>query len=87
MNQYTPPSSNEIKPTNGYGTTGFVLAMVGLFVLPFLLGTLAIIFSAIGLSQENKPKGLAKAGLIIGIINVVWASLIGLVVRLVLYNR
>ena len=51
---------------------GFVLSLVGVLVLPIVTGPLGIIFSSIGLKSKKK-KGLAIAGLIIGIIDVVYA--------------
>ena len=72
--------------TNGSALTGFILSLVGLFLFGFILGVLAIIFSAIGLgkikkdSSKWKGKGLAIAGLIIGIIDIIgWLILIALI--------
>lgn len=64
---------------SGMAIAGFVCSVVGLilFVLwgwPFLLGTLGVIFSAIGLSgtrnDGQRGKGLAIAGLIVGILDI-----------------
>lgn len=63
--------------TNGMALTGFICSLVGLFLFGLILGVLAIIFSAIGLGEINKDKtkwkgkGLAIAGLIIGIVDIV----------------
>ncbi len=60
----------------GMGIASFVCAIVGLIVLAIPLGILAIIFGILGM-QGNRPyRGLAKAGFIIGIIDVV----VGLIV-------
>ena len=56
---------------------GFVIALVGFFILPIVLGPLGLIFSALGL-KSGKKKGLAIAGLIISVVNCVWV-VIGLV--------
>ncbi len=59
----------------GYSIAGFVLSLVGLLIAGIILGTLAIIFSIIGLVKADKEgrkgKGLAIAGLIIGIVDVI----------------
>lgn len=57
------------KKTNGMAIAGFVLS--------FFISPLGIIFSAIGLSQISKDsrqggKGLAIAGLILGILGTVF---------------
>jgi hypothetical protein len=52
---------------NGFAIAGFVCSLVGLFVL-WPLCVLGIIFSAIGLKSDR--RGLAIAGLIIGIVGV-----------------
>ncbi len=56
------------KKSNKLGTTGFVLALIGLVLcwIPFvnwILWILGVIFSFIGVFK--RPKGLAIAGLII----------------------
>lgn len=53
---------------NGFAIAGFVLSVVGWFVL-WPLVILGIIFSAVGLKSER--RGLATAGLIIGIVGIV----------------
>jgi hypothetical protein len=54
------------KERQGFAITSFVLALVGLLVFGLPLGILAIIFGA--LSFE---RGLGKAGMFIGIFDVV----------------
>lgn len=56
------------KKENAMGLTGFVVSLVGLFLcgIPSLIG---LILSAIGLKKE--PRGLAIAGVIIGLIGIV----------------
>lgn len=62
---------NAVQPTNGLAIAGFVLSIVG---CGFPIG---LILSAIALGQfkkdpNQKGKGLAIAGLVIGIISVVF---------------
>lgn len=72
---------NRNSSTNGMAIAGFVLGLVS-FLLNFwgIVGALAIIFSAIGLSQVSKSKQKGKVfaivGLISGIINVIYAFII-----------
>jgi thiol:disulfide interchange protein len=62
---------NNVQPTNGMAIAGFVLSMIG---CGFPVG---LILSSIALGQfkkdpNQKGKGLAIAGLVIGIISVVF---------------
>ena len=59
---------------------GFVLGLISCFLDFFgIVGIIAIVFSAIGLSQlsrtNQKGKVLAIIGLVLGIINVIYAVL------------
>lgn len=79
-NQQTPV----VKQSNGIGTAGLVLGILGLILsfipfasfLGFLLCLLAIIFGAKGISNVRKnsnltsTKGISTAGLVIGIIGL-----------------
>jgi hypothetical protein len=63
----TPGSSN------GMAVAALACGIVGLFVLEIILGPLAIIFGAIALRQAGHGagrRGIALAGLILGIIDV-----------------
>jgi hypothetical protein len=63
------------KKANGAATAGLVLSLIGLLIIPFLFGLLGIIFSGVGLSrnrEEYRGHGTATAGLIIGIIDILW---------------
>lgn len=85
MTQYAPnpPQPPAVKPSNGLGTTGFVLGLIGLVfsfipligVVAWPLVILGIIFSAIGLSKATKGhatnKGLAIAGLVVSVVGLV----------------
>ncbi|MFG2134311.1 DUF4190 domain-containing protein [Streptomyces sp. NPDC048751] len=78
------------QPSNGMGTTGLVLGIIGVvcsvtFFLWFfgvVLGILAIIFGAIGRGKANRGeatnKGAATAGLVCGIVATVILPLLGL---------
>jgi hypothetical protein len=70
--QYRPQQQS-----NGMGTAGLTLAIIGVF-LPCLL-IFGVIFSGIGLSRasEGQPTGTSKAGLIISLVGIVgWILLI-----------
>lgn len=85
MTQYAPnpPQQSAVKPSNGLGTTGFVLGLIGLLfsfipligVVAWPLVILGIVFSAIGISKAVKGtatnKGLAIAGLVVSIVGLV----------------
>ena len=71
------------KRNNGLGTAGFVCALVGAVfcwvpILNWIMLTLGLIFSLIGVIKKNVKKGLAIAGLIIsGIFFVVAIIIMG----------
>ncbi len=76
-NQTCPPGStiiiNEKRRSNGLGTAGFVLAVIGLFVswipvLGWVVWALGLIFSFFGIFKS--PRGLAVAGFIISVIDL-----------------
>ncbi len=82
--------------STGLATASLICGLAGLvlciilspfsLILVFILGPLAIIFGAIGMSQANKNpigagKGMARAGLILGILDIlIMVALIFLVV-------
>lgn len=60
--------------SNGIGTAGFVLALIGIFlgwvpVLGWIIWLLGLILSAVGVMR--KPKGLAIAGLVISLVGLI----------------
>ncbi|MDR1603130.1 MAG: DUF4339 domain-containing protein [Tannerella sp.] len=68
-----------VRETNGVGTAGFVLALVGLFlgwipVLGWLSWLIGLILSFVGIFKE--PKGLAIAGLVISCLGLIVLLLI-----------
>lgn len=68
--------------------TGFALSLVGLFVAGLVCGISGLILSVIGLKEtkENNAKGygLAIAGLVISIINILYAVTMLILVALVI---
>ena len=64
---------------NGLGVAGFVVALVGLIfswipllnAFSFWLSVIGIVLSLVALFLKNKSKGLAIAGLIIGVAGIV----------------
>lgn len=72
--------ANEDLKVDAFALVGFISGVVGLLIFPFFLGTVAVVFSAIGLSRiskgKSRGKGFAIAGLVLGIISVVWALIV-----------
>jgi hypothetical protein len=61
-------SNKSMGDGSGFAITGFIASILGLFILPIVFLPLGIIFSALGL--KSGKKGLAIAGLVIGIVGV-----------------
>ncbi|MDR1552074.1 MAG: FHA domain-containing protein [Prevotellaceae bacterium] len=68
---YTPPPKS-----SNMGIAALCCGIVGLFFAGIILGLLAIIFGAVGMSRQEKNKGLSITGLILGIIDFVLAVII-----------
>ena len=73
--------------TNGFAITGFVIGLVSMLIDPVgIFGTLAVVFSSIGLGKiknnGQKGKGLAVTGLILGIVALVW-----LVIKIIYWDE
>jgi len=71
---------NQQSKSNGIGTAGFVLALIGLFIgsVPFagwLIWFLGFLFSFIGVFKT--PRGLSIAGLIISLIGIILIIALG----------
>lgn len=72
-----------VRASNGMGTTGFVLALIGFFlswvpILGWIIWLLGLIFSFVGIFKA--PRGLAIAGLVISLIAfIVLIALIGII--------
>lgn len=80
INQQSPRS-------NGIGVAGFVLALIALFlgwvpVWGWLLWLLGLIFSFCGIFKI--PRGLAVAGLIISLVDLIFLILLSLGILVVL---
>ena len=65
--------------SNGAGTTGFVLALIALFlgwvpVLGWIIWVLGAIFSFVGVFKS--PKGMAIAGLVISFIGIILLTVV-----------
>jgi hypothetical protein len=83
VTQYAPPPQQTARPSNGLGTAGFVLGIIGLVfsfipligIIAWPLVILGVIFSAVGFSKASKGratnKGLAIAGLVVSIVGLV----------------
>lgn len=52
-----------------FGTSSLILGLIGLFICPFILSILGIIFGAIGMCKNQK---YSVAGLILSIIGIFW---------------
>ena len=77
--------SNNGRPQNGFGVTALVLGIVG---LPFMFAcgggiiasVLTLIFGWLGLKRAQAGvatnKGMAVAGLVLGVIGIVWFVLV-----------
>ena len=63
-----------------YGILSLIFAIIGIFFYGIILGPIAIILGVIGRKKDDS-KGLATAGLIIGIIVTILA-IIGLIFRI-----
>ena len=68
--------------TNGLGIAGFVVSLVGLVgicIAPgFLLSLVGTILSAVAMAEQ--PRGFAIAGLVLGLIGVLWLIVVVLIV-------
>ncbi len=82
-----PAEAGQEKRTSGKATAALVLGIIGIFLLPVICSTLAIIFGVMGRNEtEADPtlggRGMATAGLVLGIIGLI----LGLLVFIVLVS-
>lgn len=66
----------EKKASNIFAIIGLVLNLIGFFIFPLVFGTAGLICSIVGYTKADElrsGKGLAIAGIILGVINVLWA--------------
>lgn len=84
--QMPPPA----KTGNGFGVTAMVVGIIAVLLafVPFVsvfgivLAVVAIVFAVIGLIVKHRPRGMAIAGLVLGI----GAGLIGLLFSIIVYG-
>ncbi|MER6346082.1 DUF4190 domain-containing protein [Streptomyces sp. NPDC001595] len=80
MTSYGSPSTASARSrTNGLAVASLCCGIVGLFILNIVLGPLAVVFGAVARRQAAAKggAGMAKAGIVLGIIDVVlWLVLL-----------
>ena len=68
---------------NGQAIAALVLGIVGLVLLNYILGPLAIIFGGVGLYRANhgaERRGMSITGIILGIVDLIlWGVLLAVV--------
>lgn len=66
------------KPVNGLAIASMVIGIVGIFFFSIILGPLAIVLAAFALrtGNEKSGRGMAIAGLVLGIIDTVLAVIL-----------
>lgn len=74
--QYSVEYTRDTRPMNGLAVAGFVVGIVSCFLNFYgIVGVVALILSALGLSgcsrNNQRGKGLAIAGLVLGIVGTV----------------
>ncbi|GAA4305124.1 DUF4190 domain-containing protein [Streptomyces venetus] len=73
------PTASSGSRTNGLAIASLCCGIIGLFLLNIVLGPLAIIFGAVARRQAaaKNGAGMAKAGIILGVVDVVlWLVLL-----------
>jgi len=76
--------SQPYKPISRNGKISLILGIVGIFIASIILGPLAIYFGIKGLKKDEK-KGVARVGLILGIIDII-LFIISLVLLLTIFS-
>ena len=84
----TPQAQQVVQPTSaaassGFSTASIVLGAVAFFFLPWLFGTMGIVFGAIAVSRKQ-PR--AAVGLTMSILGLVLGSIIGAIVGMGMYT-
>ena len=62
-------------PGKGLGVAALVLGIIAQIILPMILGALALILGAVGMSKSKAvgmKNGMAVAGVVLGIIGLAW---------------
>jgi hypothetical protein len=78
-------SGQQAKPAMGFAIASIVCGIAGLFIFGYILGILAIIFGGIALRRiRNNPgtpgRGLAVAGMVLGLIDVILLAILMLAI-------
>ncbi|MFB8245282.1 DUF4190 domain-containing protein [Streptomyces sp. NPDC001046] len=77
MATYGGSSAASGSRTNGLAIASLCCGIIGLFFLNIILGPLAIVFGAIARRSAGNGAGMAKAGIILGVVDVVlWLILL-----------
>jgi hypothetical protein len=74
-----PSGYPQPRQNNGMAIASLVCGIAGLFLFGVVLGPLAVIFGALGLSRANRGasgRGMAIAGLVLGLIATVVAVIL-----------
>lgn len=58
---------------NGCSRGSLICSIVSFFIFPFIFGIIGVVLGIIGISNQEDKQGLAIAGIIIGIISVLYA--------------
>ena len=58
---------------NSSSIASLICGIVSFFVLPFIFGLMGIILGIIGISRQEEKKVCSIAGIIFGIIGVLWS--------------
>ncbi|AKZ60184.1 putative membrane protein [Streptomyces ambofaciens ATCC 23877] len=69
MATYSRTSAHKSSRTSGLAIAGLVCGIVGLFLLPIILGPLAIIFGAVAMRQTG--SAMAKWAIGLGIVDII----------------
>lgn len=69
MSTPTPHHVVIVERTNGLGTAGFIVSLVGFLSCGFL-SPIGLVLSLIALGRQ--PRGLAIAGFVLGLIGSIW---------------
>jgi type II secretory pathway pseudopilin PulG len=67
----------QAQPSNGLGTAGFVLSLIGILSCGFL-SPLGLILAFAGMFKQ--PRGLATAGLVLGLLGSIWIFILVFIV-------
>ncbi|MFE1751852.1 DUF4190 domain-containing protein [Streptomyces anandii] len=69
MSSYGETGARKTSRTSGLAIAGLVCGIVGLFILPIILGPLAVIFGAVALRQTGSV--MAKWDIALGAIDII----------------